>query len=285
MKKIPVIVLFAVFYTLFTIPFAAAESLNGQSFNGATGLYNVPTGHIGWENTGKTGVDAGYRSIINNTSGITHIPAVTISLFNWIELSGAFDIQPSIDIGGKEQDNNDLLFGLKVKLPTEAGNITNPNIAIGTNAHIINIGNDDYFYNAWQPYIAVSYSGSFFSMKAETTVVFGKTIYSGYPDNNSDLDFGMGLDLILFPDVFNNAVHWIIDYANFGYSDNSWPNHLTARSGSAAYRGSLNTGFRINLSTVPALSKLKLIIDLVFNDLFDDGQRSFTIGGVIGLPL
>ncbi|MCL2179714.1 MAG: hypothetical protein FWB83_01170, partial [Treponema sp.] len=95
-------------------------------------------------------------------------------------------------------------------------------------------------------------------------------------------DFGMGFDIILFPDVFGNAVHWIIDFANFSYSDNAWTNNLTHGTGSAWHRGILNTGFRIDLSTIPGMNHFKVLLDLIFNDLFDAGSRSFTVGAVFG---
>jgi hypothetical protein len=270
---------------MFNIPSVTAQvsTLNGQSMNGSTGLYSIPSGHIGWENSGNFGLDLGYRAIINNNTGIAHVPAVTASLFKWVELSAIFDFQPAINNFAGEQKNDDLMFGIKFRLPTNTGNSGNPAIAVGGNVQLINItNNDDHDYNAYQPYLAITYTGAFFNMSAQTTIVFGKTFYTGRFKNNSDVDFGMGFDLILFPDVFGDAVHWIIDFANFSYSDNSWPNNLYHGTGPSWHRGILNTGFRIDLSTIPALSKIKFLIDLVFNDLFDSGGRSFTVGAVFG---
>jgi len=255
---------------------SAQTGIRGQSMNGSTGLFSIPSGHIGWDSDGNLALDLGYRAVINNNSGTTHIPALTVSLLKFMELSAAFDFQPSYNFDN-DKENEDLLMGIKFKLPP-AGNTL---IAIGGNIQLINLFNDNHSYNAYQPYIAITYLGNFFSMTAETTIVFGKTLYSGGPDNDSNIDFGMGFDLILFPDVFGNTVHWIIDFANFSYSDNSWPNNWYYHT-SAWNRGILNTGFRIDLSTIPALSKIKLLVDLVFNDLFDDGARSFTVGGVFG---
>jgi len=282
---------FAVFAVLLSaalvfVPSTTAQedsSLKGQSMNGSTGLYSIPSGHVGWSNA-NLGLDFGYRAVINNDEGVAHIPAVTASLFKWVEVSTAFDFQPVIDLD-KNQKNNDLLFGVKIKLPTNINNSRNPVIAVGGNIQLINFDNKDYNYNAFQPYVAITYMGNFFKMSAETTVVFGKTFYTGYPENNSDIDFGMGFDLILFPDVFKNVVHWVIDFANFSYSDNSWPSYLVHGTGSAWHRGILNIGFRIDMSAFPVFSKFKFIIDLVFNDLFDYGSRSFTAGAVFGLPV
>ncbi|MDR0502852.1 MAG: hypothetical protein LBH16_05965 [Treponema sp.] len=293
MKKsvtLAVLLIIAIFF----VPAASAQSnaqpenaapLRSQSINGSTGLYSIPSGGIGWENAGKFGLDAGYRSIINNDNGISHIPAITISLFKWAEISSAFDIQPDINIAGENQKNSDLVLGLKIKLPTNTKNVKNPVIALGGNFQFININNDNNGYNAYQPYIAVTYIGSFFNMSAETTVVFGKTLYSGGPDNDWNFDFGMGFDLILFPDVFGSAVHWIIDFANFGYSDNSWANSLHPHTGSAWNRGNVNTGIRVNLAAIPAFSRFKFALDLAFNDLLDDGARSFTAGVVFGFAV
>jgi hypothetical protein len=261
------------------IPFASAQTSTGnrgQSINGSTGLFSIPSGHIGWEGPGNFALDLGYRAVINNDAGAAHIPAFTVSLFKWVELSMAFDIQPEYQYYYNNRENDDLLLGFKVRLPTTG----KTSIAIGGKLQIINFENDHYDYNAFQPYIGITYPGTFFVMPAETTIVFGKTFYS--EKNNSDIDFGIGFDLLLFPDVFKNTVHWIIDFSNFAYSDHAWPNYSLQPSTGTLWRGVLNTGFRIDLSTIPALSKFKFLIDLIFNDLFDDGSRSFTVGVVFG---
>jgi len=239
------------------------------------------------------GLDLGYRAIINE-DGTAHIPTITLSLFKWVEISGVFDIQPDIKIPQKTapQKNDDLLFGLKVQLPTNAKNPSNPAVALGSTLQLINFIDDDrntniiYNYTAFQFYVAATYAGSFFNMPAETTVVIGKTAYASGPRNNSNIDFGMGFDLVLFPDVLGNYVHWVIDFANFDYSDNAWRNGLYHNVGGPSwYRGVLNTGFRIDLASIPSLNKYKFVIDVAFNDLFDEGYRSFTVGVVFGIPL
>jgi len=289
MKKIFTIISLLTF-ALVLIPFASAQTTDaagfrGQSMNGSTGLFSIPTGRVGWDKTKNFGLDFGYRAMINNDMGTTHIPAITMTLFKTVEISTAFDIQPDFDKNNyyyrDNEENGDLLLGLKIKLPT---NPATP-IAIGFNFQSLNIGNNKYDYHAFQPYVAITYKGTFFAMPAETTVVFGKTFYSDEYDNNSNIDFGMGFDIILFPDVFKNAVHWIIDFANFGYSDHAWPNNFHGTNTSAVWRGILNTGFRIDISSIPAINKYKFLIDFIFNDLFDAGQRSFTVGAVFGLEI
>ncbi|MDR0877602.1 MAG: hypothetical protein LBN21_06080 [Treponema sp.] len=290
-------VFFGICIAVLFIPSAAAQtgSLTGQSLNGAAGLYSIPLGRIGWGRTSDLGIDIGYHAVINDYGGAS-IPAVTASLFKWVEISIAFDIQPDFDRlvwynnDWENIKNDDMLLGFKVALPTNISDSSNPAVAIGGNVQLINFADDDYDnyfnidYTAFQIYGAATYAGSFFKMPAETTIVLGKTFYAGI-DNNSDIDFGMGFDLVLLPDVFQNYIHWIIDFANFDYSDNSWPNSVYAKSGAPWYRGILNTGLRIDLANIPALNKFKFIIDVEFKDLFDEGNRAFAIGLVFGMPI
>ncbi|WP_461245996.1 hypothetical protein [Treponema sp. R6D11] len=287
MKKLISVICFLSILFVFVQSIGAQDSqtaagFRGQSMNGTTGLFSIPSGRLGWEKPNTFAMDFGYRAVINNDLGIAHIPALTMSLFGWVEISTAFDFQPKIKYWDKSENNNDMLLNLKIRLPTNASTA----IAIGTNFQFINIDNeDDHDYNAYQPYIAITYPGNFFKMPAETTIVFGKTFYSNYPyNNNSNIDFGMGFDIILFPDALKNLLHWVIDFSNFGYSDNAWPNAGFYTTNSV-WRGILNTGFRIDLSSIPELSKYKFLIDIIFNDLFDEGSRSFTTGIVFGFSV
>ena len=292
MKRLIIFIIF-LFIALIIIPAVVSAQTSeagfrGQSMNGSTGLFYIPSGRIGWDDS-NFGLDFGYRAVINDVKA-AHVPAITASFMKLIEVSAAFDIQPDLN---NEKNNDDVLLGLKLRVPT------NVPIAVGGNFQFLNIGSSqkpedsemvrgtNHSYSTVQPYIAITYPGTLFSMKAETTLMVGKTFYLD-SDNNSDVDFGMGFDLVLFPDVFGEAVHWIIDFANFGYSDNAWPYY------SAEFRGILNTGFRIDLSAIPAFRNFKILLDFVFNDLFDDGNkhkgmqtsgRSFTAGAVFGFKL
>ncbi|MDR2371032.1 MAG: hypothetical protein LBD71_06100 [Treponema sp.] len=309
MKK-PVVLFCSLF--LAAVALNAQNSFNGINFGGATGLYSIPTGRIGWERSANVGLDFGYHAIINNHDyrpnrgnewGIAGIGNVTASLFKWMELSFAFDIQPNFSYwvpagpGGfnefKAQKNNDFILGYKVQLPTNIKNPDFPAIALGGNVQFNNAGDYDWFsYTALQFYAAATYSSAFFTMPAETTLVIGKTFtidaqtrFGANIANNSDIDFGMGFDLILLPDILRNYIHWIIDYSNFGYGANSWPNTVSPETSSPWYRGILNTGIRVDLAMIPALSKFKFIVDLTLNDLFDHDSRAFAVGLVFGLPV
>ena len=243
-----------------------AEALKGMSLNGSTGLYAIPSGRIGWEESSNLGLDLGYHVIINDKVA-THIPKSTISLFKWVELSAALDIQPEKYY---YKNANDFIGGLKVEIP-----LKKTAFALGGNFQAIDMGNEISYRSAGQVYIAISYAGSFFEMPAETTVVFGKSFIQDNID--SDIDFGMGFDMLLFPKVFDGFLHWITDFANFSYS-------VDAFGANAIYRGVLNTGLRINLAAIPALRKFKFVIDVILADAFDD-DRAFSTGVVFGIPI
>jgi hypothetical protein len=246
---------------------SSASSLKSMSLNGATGLYSIPTGRIGWERSSDLGLDLGYHAIIAEKT--THIPKIALSLFKWVELSAAFDIQP--DSYYSTDKGTDFIGGLKIQFP-----VTQTAIALGGNIQALNLGNDEPTrHNAGQIYVAVTYAGEFFSMPAETTMVVGKTFIEN--QKSSDIDFGMGFDLILLPKVFQRYVHWITDFANFSYSVE--PIGADSRS-----RGVLNTGLRIDLASIPALSKFKFVIDVKVTDALDD-DRAFSLGAVFGIPI
>jgi hypothetical protein len=262
MRKFCLIVLCFIVATM-TIPFLNAQSLKGMSLNGATGLFSIPTARIGWENS-DFGLDLGYHTISENKA--SHIPAVSISLLKWVEISGAFDIQPG-------DNQSDIILGAKIQFP-----IQNTALAIGGNFQLINFEqhNDEGQIDiAGQIYIAVTYSGNFFTWPAQTTFVLGSTFMKNYPENN--IDFGMGFDMILLPSVLNNLVHWITDFANFSYSvDPFGADH--------SFRGVLNTGIRIDLSAIPALSRFKFVVDIILTDAFDS-NRAYSVGLVFGIPV
>jgi len=254
------------------------SSLRGMSLNGATGLFSIPTGQIGWGSPTDVGLDLGYHAIFNDGKA-TSIPMANVSLFKLVELSAAVDLQPKDAFyPGK---NTDFLGGVKVQLP-----VSKTNLALGGNLQLMNIDNDTSAcrYNAGQIYLAITYPGQFFSWPAETTMVVGKTFCNRdhYPD--WDFDYGMGFDLVILPQYLNNFVHWVTDFGNFSYS-------VEAFGADPYYRGVLNTGLRIDLSQIPVLSKFKAQVDVLATDILDDsytagyGGRSFSIGVMFGLPI
>ncbi|MDR2900476.1 MAG: hypothetical protein LBV20_03005 [Treponema sp.] len=258
-KKIIVLFMFM----LVLLPAVTAQSLKGMGFNGATGLYNVPTGRIGWEKSANLGMDLGYDGIIH--SGMANIPKFNLSIIKLFEISAALDIQSPDYSNDSWMDG---LLGMKFQLPIET-----TAIAIGGNLQFFDPGKNRSI--AGQIYASITYPGTFFSMPAETTMMIGTTFRDGV--NNTSVDFGMGFDLILLPTVFQNFIHWVTDFSNFSYSDSPW-------GVDAAQRGSLNTGLRIDLSMIQGLGNFKFVVDIIAADILDS-DRSFAFGAVFGIPL
>jgi hypothetical protein len=239
---------------------AQSAALNGMGLNGAAGLYAVPGGRIGWDRRADVGFELGIAYNFFSQNPITH---AGLSLFNWVEITGAVDFQPR----SRDSSNTDGILGLKVQLPT-----SKTAVAIGGNIQFLT--SLDRYTTAGLVYAAVSYGGEFFAWPAETSLALGYTFMEGGNDN---IDFGMGFDMILIPDVFKNFVHWIVDFSNFSYS-------LQALGANAWARGCLNTGLRIDISALPALNKFKFIFDLMMLDILDS-DRSIGMSFSFGLPL
>ena len=236
------------------------QSLKGMSLNGSTGLISIPSGRIGWERTADFGIDLGYHAIFDD-GDTTHIPKASVSLFKLLEASFAYDAQPGTD-------NEDIIIGGKVQLPTDR-----TAVAIGANFQMLQQAGQEE--NAQQIYIAATYPGEFFNMPAETTFVLGKSF--GDIIDDEWIDFGMGFDLLLFPEIFEGYVHWINDFSNFSYSWNAF-------GANAVERGVFNTGIRIDVAANPSLSKYKFVIDAIVTDALDEA-RSLGLGVAFGAPI
>ena len=243
----------------------AQTPLRGMSFNGATGLYTLPTGRIGWESGGNLGFDLGFHVLNRETRGQNYIPKMSFSLFRMVELSAALDIRPN--------NVTDFIGGIKLQLPN-----TRTAIALGFNFQTLNLSDSphaSHSTSANQFYIAMTYAGNVFDMPAETTIFIGKTFVFNRPDSN--IDFGMGFDIVLLPSWFDGIVRWITDFSNFSYS------HGTSYS--VYSRGVINTGVRIDIvRVIPGLQNLKFLLDFVITDAFDT-RRNFAFGFVFGLPV
>ena len=242
------------------VPALSAQSLKGMSLNGQTGLIGIPSGRIGWERSAELGFDLGYHAILDDETA--NVPKASISLFRVGEISFAYDTNTG-------EDNEDFIIGGKIQLPTDRTAVA----VGGTFQSLQTAGETD---TAQQLYIAATYPGDFFNMPAETTFAVGKTFGDRGPGDEA-IDFGMGFDLLLFPDIFQGYVHWINDFANFSYSQDP-------RGANAGNRGAFNTGIRIDIAANPNLSKYKFVIDAFMTDALDD-NRAFALGIAFGAPL
>jgi len=258
MKKTAVLIVLALFLLTAGV---YGQSLKGMSLNGSTGLISIPSGRIGWEASSDFGFDLGYHAIIDNDD-TAHIPKASISLFKTLEVAYAYDSQA-------DADNADMLLSAKFQLPVQRASA----IAVGGNIQLLE--ENDNSTDVTQVYLASTYPGDFFNMPAETTFVIGKSFGDNISD--SDIDFGMGFDLMLMPSVFQGFVHWINDFANFSYS-------YQAIGANAATRGVFNTGLRIDLGSTELFSGFKFVIDAILTDALDD-NRAFALGMAFGASL
>jgi hypothetical protein len=254
------IILGAVLLTLCSL--LSAGSLKGMSLNGSTGLISIPSGRIGWEKSTDFGFDVGYHTIMDDDEYI-HIPKASISLFKLFEAGFAYDSQD-------DTDNADMIIHGKIQLPIKG----NSAVAIGGNAQLLKQNDEDS--NITQIYLAATYPGEFFNMPAETTAVIGKRFGDDAPDDA--IDFGMGFDLALFPEIFQGYIHWINDFSNFSYQSQAY------YGANADSRGVFNTGIRIDFASIPELSKYKFAVDAVVTDALDE-NRAFCLGIAFGAPL
>jgi hypothetical protein len=251
---------------LFFVPAAKAQSLKGMTANGATGLFTLPSGRVNWEEAADIGLDLGlnYNFVERNP-----IAQMGISLFKWAEITVGADFQPYVHtLGDTDRFNNtDTIVGAKLHFP-----VKRVALALGGNVQVLL---HDLYSVAGQVYAASTYQASFFDWPLETSFALGYTFHVN-PDSN--LNFGIGFDLELFPDLLRHLVHWIVDYSNFPYS-------VEALGPDPFYRGDLSTGIRVDFSAIPLLDKFKLSLDIAAVDIMDKDHRSGRVGFLFGVPL
>jgi hypothetical protein len=257
-----------------------------MTFNGATGLYTIPSGYTSWrDSTYDFGLDLGYHGVLNTQPN--HLANLNLAIFSWAEISLAYDFQYNYSTDYYTYDNNDdLILGAKFTLPV----FVNTAIGIGGNVQFLNLGERTFssdikgfnrsfggHYIAGQIYTAITYRSNFFGNEAETSIMLGKTLYKGM---EGGMDFGMGFDFILLSQYMGRLLHIIMDFSNFSYSDS--PNPKISHE-----RGILNVGCRLDLSVIPPLSGFKVAIDALATIGLYKGVKGsgFVLGAVFGFPL
>jgi hypothetical protein len=272
---------------------AQSDPVTTMGLSGATGLYVLPTGRVSWYDQ-NFGFNAGYHFTVfdgydpgyddDDDLNIAHNTGINFGFLKWFETSLAFDFQPGYWTRSSG-DNHDLLIGAKVQLPFK--NESYPAVALGGNFQFLNLGGEDKsaqneYGSTSQIYAAVTYAATFFGSPVETTAVVGKTFVinttAHRKKSKTDIDFGMGLDVIIFPKTLQNYVHWIAEYSNFSYSNDPL-------GADAEGRGVMNTGLRVDLSQIPALNKFNFTVDVMGTDLLDHRRRAFSLGAVFGMSV
>ncbi len=242
----------------------AQSSVKGMNASGITGIIVAPSARIGWEKS-DFGLDFTYSMLMKEN--LSHIPAVTVSLFRKGEIAFAYDFEDT----GTDSDFSNLLLGGKFQLYKEGGTA----LAVGADFEWT-VGdavknNDDSWKKSMDVYVVATYSGDFFKMPAVTSMMFGwQALLEG--EVSSNFNYSMGFELGLFPEVLKNYVYWISDFSNYSYA----VHNLRIDTN----RGIFNTGIRIDPIKH---NKFKLVVNILGTDLLDEDARGFMVNATFGL--
>ncbi len=252
---------FALLATCILIKMMAEESqyddaVTGMTLNGSTGLFVVPDAQIGWDRT-DIGLNSGYGFVW--TGNLDHLPRFSINLFRKIEVSGLLHFNSSGVKNG--------VLGAKFQFFEKQG----ASLAMGGDFEITDTSH--YTGHNSKVYTSVTYSGDFFSMPATTSLAFGWQFLS-LGKFSSQLIYGMGFTIGLFPNILHNYLMWVTDFSNFSYA-------VHGSELNAGVRGALNTGLRIHPVKKGAFN---LVIDIIGTDLLDT-TRGLTVSLSAGIGL
>ena len=248
----------------------AQSSVKGVSVNGLTGLMTTPTARIGWEKS-DVGLDFGY-TYLGADGDVTHVPRLTLSLFEKLEVAGAF----AMGERGTGVDDHGFMLAGKFQFYRSGGS----SLAAG-----MDFSNYDFDKNPGdparlvRPFIVATYSGDFFEAPAVTSMAFGWDLDDGDDDglDFENFNYSMGFEMSLFPKTFKNYIFWMSDFSN--YSFGRYGDYSTA--GLSLARGIFNSGIRIDPIKN---SQYKFVIDVVGTDLLDT-NRGFMLDATFGLAL
>lgn len=234
----------------------SAGTFWSRTIGGATGNITTPSAKTAWEDS-DFAMDAAYHFIVDDI--YNHIPGFTITFLKQVEIGLVYDYQGA---GG-----DDWIIHAKWNFY----NIGDAALAVGANTQFIRLNDRAPMEFFGQVYIAMTYLGNFFSMPVQTSLVFGKTLGKGH--YNSNLDVSIGIDIDIFPDYLKHYLHWVNDFANYSYSVNPCGNNYSNR-------GCFNTGFRI--AALHDEESVKLNIHVLLTDVFDESDRSVSLGMSVG---
>ncbi len=260
------LLLLVLFMTVATGSIFAQSSVKGMNAAGITGTIVAPTARIGWEKS-DLGLDFTYSMVMKNH--LSHIPAVTVSLFRKGEISFACDFEDT----GTSRDYSNLLLGGKFQMYKEGGS----SLAVGGDLEWV-LGDavknlDSSKKKSADIYLVATYGGSFFNLPAVTSMMIGwQLLQAG--EFSSNFNYSMGFEMGLFPETLKNYVYWISDFSNYSYAI------YNERIG--VNRGMFNTGLRFDPLKS---SRFKLVVNVLGTDLLDEDARGFMLNATFGLAL
>lgn len=221
-------------------------AVTGMTLSGSTGLWIVPDAQIGWDRA-EIGLNLGYGIVWTGGSSLEHLPRFAFNMFRRVEISGL------LQIGTRDVESG--IIGTKVQIFNKEG----ASLALGGDFEIAN--SKLYTGDNAKIYASATYSGDFFDMPTRTSLTLGWQLLNA-GEFSSQLLYGMGFSIGLFPEVLKNYLLWVTDFSNFSYSS-----HGAAVD--ADDRGALNTGLRFH----PIKSGgFNLVIDIIGTDLLDTSR-------------
>jgi hypothetical protein len=242
----------------------SATAFSSPTVGGPTGVITTPNAQIGWDGN-DFAIDAGFHYISADDDWVSKTPKVNVSLFKCLEVGFMGDMQKHSP--DNNLDNDDYIVHAKFRFyPLQSAGSSS--LAIGyKNMHLNYDDDPDYKRTNQQVYLVATYGGSFFTMPAETSLVFGKTWGMGPNADkkyyNDMIDFSMSFDLDLLPNLFKGYVHSISEFTNYSYSSEPV-------GANTEYRGAFNTGLRIAL--LKNMNRFKLNVDVLWLDVLDKNR-------------
>ncbi len=212
----------------------AFSALNAEvpTLHGSSGLIALPTANV----QKATSIAFGGWFLFQEFG---FLPRVLVSFINNWELGGGFDIQ----------NPNDLSFTINTKYKFYDNGTFK--FAIGGNFQ--HNANEFDSWDNGQIFLVMTWTGW-----ANTTAFIGYTLGS---DNSSNIDFGIGIEKILYAGGFG-GIAIVADFTNFPYRY-----HKGSIQGAGEdIRGIFNFGARILIKNI-------IIVDFILVDILDD-ERS-----------
>jgi hypothetical protein len=241
----------------------SAMAFSSPTIGGPTGVITTPNAQIGWDGN-DVAIDAGFHYVKDDDKTTSQTPKVNLSLFKCLEVGVMGDMQK---YKNDNRDNDDYTVHAKFRFyPLQTAG--NSSLAVGYKNMQLNYDDESpYKRKNQQVYLAATYGGNFFSMPAETSLVFGKTWGKG-PNGDTDyfddmIDFSMSFDLDLLPNLFKGYVHSISEFSNYSYSSEPV-------GADTLERGAFNTGLRLAL--LKNMNRFKLNVDILWLDVLDKNR-------------
>ena len=227
------------------LPSGSVSDAGNATISGSNGYIVIPSAETAWSGK-RTTISTGYSGIF--TGSYAHVPYIQMGFASNYELSLAVDISEEVDV----------LLGGKWRFARGQ----NSSLTLGVVGQLLNVTTASN--QAAQVYIASTFNSTFIEWPAKTTILIGYTFDGPL---NTDIDFGMGYQTALLPNVFKGKVDFLVDFGNVSYS-------ASPSGGSADSRGMLNLGLRF--LPIQFMTFIYASADIRALNVFDSAGRALS---------